>query len=65
MDRALADADGLGDLGDAQPAMGLRRCGVGRGAGDALDYELIEPGVDGRGEGGGQGRGELGFVGTG
>jgi len=65
MNGALADAYELGDLGDAQPAVRLRRRGGGPGAGDALGYELIELGVDRRGEGGGQGRGELGFIGTG
>lgn len=65
MNGALADAYELGDLGDAQPAVRLRRRGGGPGAGDALGYELIDLGVDRRGEGGGQGRGELGFIGTG
>jgi len=65
MNGALADAYELGDLGDAQPAVRLRRRGGRPGAGDALGDELIELGVDRRGEGGGQGRGELGFIGTG
>lgn len=65
MNGALADAYQLRDLGDAQPAVRLRRRGGGPGAGDALGYELIDLGVDRRGEGGGQGRGELGFIGTG
>jgi hypothetical protein len=53
MNGALADAYELGDLGDAQPAVRLRRRGGRSGAGDALGYELIELGVDRRGEGGG------------
>jgi len=65
MNGALADAYELGDLGDVQPAVRLRRRGGRPGAGDALGYELIELGVDRRGEGGGEGRGELGFIGTG
>lgn len=65
MNGALADAYELGDLGDAQTAVRLRRRGGGPGAGDALGYELIELGVDRRREGGGQGRCELGFVCTG
>jgi hypothetical protein len=65
MNGALADAYELGHLSDAQPAVRLRGRGGGPGAGDALGYELIEPGVDRRSEGGGQGRGELGFINTG
>ena len=65
MNGARADAYELGDLGDADPAVRLRRRGGGLGAGDALGYELIELGVDRGREDRGQGRCELGFVGTG
>lgn len=65
MDGALAHANELRDLGDAQPAVELCRRSARLGVGDALRYKLIEPGVDRRGECGGEGLGELGVVGRG
>ena len=46
MDGALADANELCDLGDAQPAVDLRRCSAGHGLSEALGYERVEPGVN-------------------